>query len=144
MRIDRVFGEGKKRRAKNIDYRHVIDSLVKKPGAFYNYQHRDALFPTDVYHAIWRIIDKQLLALDASKLMVGLLFLAAKQTCEKALGDEVLSLLNEGGQPFLKALKQQFGLVLKVSIPVIEVAQHALNQYDYLIPEQEVLCHDVC
>tara|TARA_B110000908_G_scaffold25631_1_gene29538 strand:- start:1088 stop:2620 length:1533 start_codon:yes stop_codon:yes gene_type:complete len=144
MRLKRVFGEGKKRRAKNIDYRHVIDSLIKKPGAFYNYQHRDALFPTDVYHAIWHIIDKNLLALDASKFMVGLLFLAAKKTCEKALGDQVLLLLNEGEQPCLKALKQQFGLVTKVSIPVIEVTQHALNQYDNLIPQKETLCHDIC
>ncbi len=83
MRKDRVIGQGKKRRAKNIDYRHVIDSLIRKPGAFYNYQHRDALFLTDIYHAIWHIIDKQLLALDASKLMAGLLFLAAKKGCEQ-------------------------------------------------------------
>ncbi len=28
-----------------IDYRHIIDSLVRKPGAFANYQYREALFP---------------------------------------------------------------------------------------------------
>ena len=143
MSIKRVFGTGKKRRAKNIDYQHVIDSLVKKPGAFYNYKHRDALFPTDVYHAIWHIIDKKLLALDASKLMVGLLFLAAKRTCEQALGDYVLSLLNKSEFPCLKALKLKFGLVSNVAIPVVEVEQHNLSQYDNLIPQQEELYHEV-
>lgn len=28
-----------------IDYRHIIDSLIRKPGAFVNYQYREALFP---------------------------------------------------------------------------------------------------
>ena len=28
-----------------INYRHVIDSLVKKPGAFANYRYREDLFP---------------------------------------------------------------------------------------------------
>ena len=29
-----------------VHYRHVIDSLVRKPGAFANYAYRDDLFPT--------------------------------------------------------------------------------------------------
>ena len=29
-----------------INYRHVIDSLVRKPGAFENYQYREDMFPT--------------------------------------------------------------------------------------------------
>jgi hypothetical protein len=28
-----------------INYRHIIDSLIRKPGAFVNYQYREALFP---------------------------------------------------------------------------------------------------
>ena len=144
MRIDRVFGEGKKRRAKKIDYRHVIDSLVKKPGAFYNYQHRDALFPTDVYQSIWRILDSKLLALDASKLMIGLLFLAAKKDCQQLLGDHVLSCLNQGEFPCLSELKKQFGDTHPVSVPIIEVTQHTLNQYDNLILQKKVTCHGMC
>jgi len=29
-----------------INYHHIIDSLIKKPGAFANYRYREALFPT--------------------------------------------------------------------------------------------------
>jgi hypothetical protein len=32
-----------------IDYRHVIDSLVKKPGAFARYRYREELFPSLVF-----------------------------------------------------------------------------------------------
>jgi hypothetical protein len=39
----RIRGEEKTYR---IDYRHVIWSLVRKPGAFRNYRYREELFPT--------------------------------------------------------------------------------------------------
>ena len=39
--MPRLRGEGKHR----IDYRHVIHSLVRKPGAFTRYRWREDLFP---------------------------------------------------------------------------------------------------
>lgn len=33
----------------NIDYRHIIDSLVRKPGAFENYQYKENLFPSMIF-----------------------------------------------------------------------------------------------
>ena len=40
--MPRLLGNGKHA----INYRHVIDSLVRKPGAFENYQYREDMFPT--------------------------------------------------------------------------------------------------
>ena len=40
-RMERVHGEGA-----NVNYRHVIGSLVRKPGAFARYRFREQLFPT--------------------------------------------------------------------------------------------------
>jgi len=40
--FDRLLGEGGSR----INYRHVIHTLVQKPGAFERYRYREALFPT--------------------------------------------------------------------------------------------------
>ena len=40
--MPRLVGHGKHA----INYRHVIDSLVRKPGAFENYQYREDMFPT--------------------------------------------------------------------------------------------------
>ena len=41
-RMERVRGEGEA----NVNYRHVIGSLVRKPGAFARYRFREQLFPT--------------------------------------------------------------------------------------------------
>jgi len=41
-RIPRLRGEGQH----NIQYRHIIDSLVRKPGAFENYRYKEDLFPS--------------------------------------------------------------------------------------------------
>ena len=43
-RLERVRGEHQAR----IDYRHIIWSLVRKPGAFARYRYREHLFPTQV------------------------------------------------------------------------------------------------
>jgi hypothetical protein len=40
--MPRLRGKGGHR----IEYRHIIDWLVRKPGAFPNYRYRDDLFPT--------------------------------------------------------------------------------------------------
>ena len=43
--MERLRGLGKAR----IDYRHVIGSLVRKPGAFLNYRYREEMFPSTAY-----------------------------------------------------------------------------------------------
>ena len=42
LEIERLRGEGRHR----INYRHIIWSLVQKPGAFRRYKYREDLFPT--------------------------------------------------------------------------------------------------
>lgn len=44
-RIPRLRGEGKYR----IQYRHIIDWLVRKPGAFENYRYRSEMFPSSYF-----------------------------------------------------------------------------------------------
>jgi hypothetical protein len=41
-RIPRLYGKNKEL----IDFRHVIDALIRKPGAFANYKYREHLYPT--------------------------------------------------------------------------------------------------
>ncbi|HIG28179.1 MAG TPA: IS21 family transposase [Verrucomicrobiales bacterium] len=36
-----------------IDFRHVIEPLLRKPGVFLNYQHREQLYPSGVYRAAY-------------------------------------------------------------------------------------------
>jgi len=53
--MPRVRGQGKHR----IDYRHVIDWLVRKPGAFENYRYQAALFPTSRFRMVWDELRRQ-------------------------------------------------------------------------------------
>lgn len=53
--MPRLRGQGKHR----IDYRHVIDWLVRKPGAFENYRYQAELFPTSRFRMAWDELRRQ-------------------------------------------------------------------------------------
>jgi len=72
-RIPRLRGE----RQHYIQYRHIIDSLVRKPGAFENYRYKDDLFPTIRFRMAYDYLCKKRPA-RANKEYVEILYLAAK------------------------------------------------------------------
>jgi hypothetical protein len=41
-----------------INYRHVIDSLLRKPGGFRDYRYRDDLFPSLVFRQAWEQLNR--------------------------------------------------------------------------------------
>ncbi len=41
-----------------INYRHVIDSLLRKPGGFRNFRYRDDLFPQAVFRQTWETLNE--------------------------------------------------------------------------------------
>jgi len=143
-KLHRVYGQGKKRRASNIDYRHVIDSLIKKPMAFFSSQLRDELLPNAQYRQIWHTISSVLSAREASRLMVGLLHLAAKANCESALGEQVAQTLLSGAIPSLTELKQFWGIAAPKPYPVLDVTQHTLESYNHLIPVARESSYAIC
>lgn len=140
--LARVYGQGGLRRAKSIDYRHVIDSLVKKPMAFYKSVHRDALLPNACYQQIWQTISSMYSSREASRLMVGLLHLAAITNKEQEVSDKVMSLLDAGKDPRLVELRQAFNQPHGGNEHLaIESNQHSLADYDHLIPNAMEVPH---
>jgi hypothetical protein len=88
----RLRGEGKHR----IDYRHVIDWLVRKPGAFANYRYRDDLFPTSRFRMVYDQLFEESPS-RASREYLEILRLAAT---ESEVGvDEALRKLIAQGKP---------------------------------------------
>ena len=55
LSMPRLLGTGQHR----IDYRHVIWSLVRKPGAFAHYRYRDELFPSLVFRRAYDALSAQ-------------------------------------------------------------------------------------
>ncbi len=74
--LPRQRGEGKH----IINYRHIIDSLIRKPGAFENYRYREALFPTSRFRIAYDNLEKRYTARSAAKRYLGILYLAAKES----------------------------------------------------------------
>ncbi len=130
--LPRIYASKGKRRARRIDYRHVIGSLVKKPLAFYRSQLREDLLPSEEYRQIWQVLNEQLEARAACKLMVGVLALAAEHDCEQALAAYLLQASAGGGLPTLIELQQRFGRPAR-AIPVQCLVQHCLQSYDELL-----------
>ncbi len=72
--MERLRGQSKHR----IDYRHVIDWLVRKPGAFARYVYREDLYPTVTYRRAYDALVAQQPG-RADREYVRLLYLAAQQ-----------------------------------------------------------------
>ncbi|MHC5540890.1 hypothetical protein ACYOEI_21925, partial [Singulisphaera rosea] len=78
-------------------YRHVIDWLVRKPGAFEEYRYRDAMFPTSRFRMAYDAL-KGWRPGGAVKEYLTILHLAAKGG--EGLVDEALRSLLDRGRPF--------------------------------------------
>lgn len=65
----------------HIQYRHVIDTLLRKPGGFRDYRYRDDLFPTATFRQAWEALGARLAPRRADLAYLRLLKLAA-QTLE--------------------------------------------------------------
>ena len=131
LTLPRVFST-KMQRVRSIDYRHVIDALVKKPRAFRYSLWRDELLPTDEYQHIWNYVDQGLSADKACHYIVRLLHLAKKCEREDALARYVLKGIDRGTLPDLLDCERQF-LEDRSDIPAIHVRQHALSDYQQLL-----------
>jgi hypothetical protein len=58
-----------------INYRHLILSLIKKPGAFKNFIWKNELLPSDDYRKIWSIISSSNEVKSSCKYITSLLYL---------------------------------------------------------------------
>jgi len=130
-RLPRLRGRDKQR----VNYRHVIDWLVRKPGAFAQYRYRQELFPSSVF----RMAYDSLLSQDsaaADKQYLLLLQLAAQES-EAAVEATLRRLLN-AGQPLMAAAVK--ACLKRETAPVVpEVAIEAvdLRLFDALLTEEE-------
>ena len=73
--LPRLRGESKHA----IQYRHIIDWLVRKPGAFEQYRYRQDLFPSTTFRMAYDLIQKRNPS-SASKRYLKILYLAAHET----------------------------------------------------------------
>jgi hypothetical protein len=125
-RMPRLRGESGHR----IDYRHVIWSLVRKPGAFAAYRYREDLFPSLVFRRAYDSLRARR-GDRADVEYVRVLHLAAS-TGEHAV-EQALSTLLEDGEAFDYAAVKALAQPVAPAVPAIHIGVPDLRSYDALL-----------
>ncbi|HTE19189.1 MAG TPA: IS21 family transposase, partial [Armatimonadota bacterium] len=115
-----------------IHYRHVIDWLVRKPGAFPQYRYREDLFPTSRFRAAYDTLH-QARPGEADREYLGLLLLAARES-EQGV-DNALRLLLAEDRPISVAVIREL-LQSGRELPhrtEVQIAPVDLTSYDALL-----------
>jgi hypothetical protein len=132
--IPRLRGSGNH----HIQYRHIIDWLVRKPGAFENYRYRSDLFPTSRFRMAYDELKRHHAISKAGKEYLLILKLAAKEN-ESAV-DDALRFLFDRNRPISAEIVER--LVLSDQKPAlvtdVEISAVVLHAYDCLLGGAEV------
>lgn len=114
----------------SINYRHIITSLLRKPGAFTNYYYRDHLFPTTIFRVAYDSLIKNY-PVNGTKQYLQILQLAAVGS-ESEVETALELLISNKIVPSYKEVQE----LLKTSKPPVsdvKVILPSLDEYDSLL-----------
>jgi len=123
----------------SINYRHVIDTLVRKPGAFADYIYKSDLFPTHVFRMAYDVIRRGAHSeRSASRRYLEILHLAAMEN--QAAVEGALSVLIRQQAPLnAKSVRELVEAGYERSQPLdIEIAGVELAGYDALLSQPDM------
>jgi hypothetical protein len=114
-----------------IDYRHIVSSLVRKPGAFRRYVYREAMFPSVTFRKAYDVlVEKSSKWADLEYLRI--LHMAAT-TMESSVEAALARLLAAGEVPEYDAVRSVAEPAAGIPWPMIQIQQPDLAAYDQLI-----------
>jgi len=123
-----------------LDYRHVIDHLLRKPGAFERYRYREQLFPSPVFRQAY----DQLVAQKGQRRAVVEYLQLLKLTSEAKPGDVELMLVDFTSPPYpVWGVEQLRRILMPTAQSQFQMAelQPEWSSYDALLnPQPEVAC----
>jgi DNA replication protein DnaC len=125
--LPRLRGRGKHR----VEYRHVIDWLVRKPGAFADYRYRQELFPSSRFRWAYDVLSERQPE-RAAREYLAILHLAARRS-ESGVEAALMRLLESGKPPSVSAVEEELNRSDKTMSPTqVTVAVVDLASYDSL------------
>jgi len=128
LTLERLLGRNKH----DINYRHIIWSLVQKPGAFQRYRYREELFPGLVFRRTYDTLCDHLGAgYDADLEYLRILHRAASVSEEDV--ETALELLLEEGEVPLADTVKKLVQPREPEVPDMEVYEADLGDYDELL-----------
>jgi hypothetical protein len=129
LSLPRLTGKGQPQ----VNYRHVIDSLLRKPGGFRDYRYREALFPRLVFRQAWEQLNTWQAPRKADLTYLRVLRLAAR-TMESEVA-AVLEQLLAAGQRWNETDVERSLNRQTVAVPSVARGEISLQDYDLLLPE---------
>lgn len=117
----------------HLNYRHLIDSLLRKPGGFRQYRYREALFPQRIFQQAWEDLNTRLVPRQADLSYLRVLHLAA-QTLESEVVRALEHLLATG-QPWNEQDVARFLQLAPAPPPALIAQPVQLALYDQLLQE---------
>jgi hypothetical protein len=125
--LPRLTGEKQHR----VNYRHVIDSLIRKPGGFRDYRYRDDLFPSLVFRRAWERLKHWLSPRKADLIYLRILRLAAQNMESEVAAalEQLLTTLEPWDETAVEHLLQPE----PIHVPQLACGQVHLQQYDQLL-----------
>ena len=127
QRMARQIGKGRPL----VNYRHVIHTLLRKPGGFRGYRYRDQMFPTPTFRAAWDQLDGRLSPRRADITYLRILKLAADG--HEADVDVALQIVM--AEPAAWDEETVLGLVRSepIAVPAVNCGVVDLAEYDRLL-----------
>jgi len=136
LTLPRSYRRAGDKAVRQIDYRHLIGALVKKPQAFRHSVFREDLFPRAAFRRAWQVLDEKLEPRKACRVYVGLLHLAAMRACEEALARHLDAILDAGSVPNLEIARVAVAPV-PTALPTVTIPPPNLALYDRLLGRAE-------
>ena len=129
---ERLHASAADRHPRQIDWRHMLPSLKRKPGAFARWVLRDAMFPRSEYARAWQRISAKLPERAACRLMVELLDLADRANVVAELAAVLAALQAQDELPDIDALRERFA-PRPPAMPDVQVQLPSTAVYDELL-----------
>jgi len=127
LTAERLMGRGNAK----IEYRHIISSLVRKPGAFARYRYREQMFPSLVYRRAYDSLSERMTTYKADLEYLRVLKLAA-ETMESEV-EVALELLLEEKLRFDSNEVKELVRMEKPQVPEMKPLTIRLEEYDGLL-----------
>lgn len=128
LACERLLGRNQHR----INYRHVIWSLVRKPGGFARYVYREEMFPSLVFRRAYDAIQTPHRGVSGDLEYLRILLLAAT-TMESQVATALMLLLDDGHAITCEAVKGLVSSEARPSVPSLAPMSVNLSEYDALL-----------
>ena len=128
LTMERLLGKNGHR----INYRHVIWSLVRKPGAFRRYKYREDLFPSFTFRQTYDHLSEHFASSRQADIEYLRILHLAASTMESDVEMVLDMLLDQGTVPTKDTVKSLLTHE-KPKIPELHIPDVDLNEYDALI-----------